>query len=140
MKILILIILFPAIASAQYFEPFTTQDYVLQSIYTAVTVIDWAQTKDFVSQGIEERNIILGKYPSQDRIDILIFSAIVVHGLITYALPRKYRFYWQSPWIVTEYVAVCYTKYDMELHGYKLTKNPPGNCEGAHKIEIIIKF
>lgn len=106
-NILLLFIFIPNIAYAQYFEPFSNQDIILQSIYTAVTVIDWMQTKDFVSKGVEELNPILGKTPSQSRIDKLIFGAIVTHGLISYTIPQKYRFYWQSLFTMIEFGTIC---------------------------------
>lgn len=138
MKLLILLLI-PVSVSAQHFKPFSGQDLILQSAYTAITIIDWSQTKEFVSQGIREMNPILGKYPSQTRIDNLIISAIVAHGLITYALPPKYRFYWQSFFIGVESIAVCNTQKNMMKNGFSLPKYNI-NCEGSHKIDFTVKF
>lgn len=51
----------------------------------ALTVIDWAQTKDLTkryNEGYYERNPVLGKYPSQGRVN----AHFAVGGLITYLI------------------------------------------------------
>ena len=51
----------------------------------ALTVADWAQTRDLTrrySEGYYERNPVLGKYPSQGRVD----THFVISGLLTYLM------------------------------------------------------
>lgn len=51
----------------------------------ALTVADWAQTRDLTrrySEGYYERNPVLGKYPSQGRVD----THFVIGGLLTYLI------------------------------------------------------
>lgn len=78
------------------------KDIILQSIFTIETLIDWKQTKTFIKNGSSETNPILGKYPSQKRIDFLIGSSILLHAGISHILPKKYRNYWQLFWIGVE--------------------------------------
>ena len=106
--ILLIIIFIPNISYAQYFEPFSTQDWVLQSVYTGFAVIDWAQTKEFRKQGRREKNGALGSEPSQDRIDLLIPTAIAADWLFIYTIKKEYRPYFQVPAIFAEFLVVLY--------------------------------
>ena len=93
--------------STDWFEPFTGEDWAYQLAYTAVTCVDWRQTQTFIKDPTKwERNPILGKYPSRTKVDIMIGSSIVVHGLISWALPPKPRRVWQFIWISIEADAV----------------------------------
>ncbi len=116
-SIIFILLLFPSAVSAQYFEPFSKQDIWLQSIYTGITVIDWMQTKKLRETGHKEMNPILGSDPDQNTIDSLILTGIVIHGLIAYALPKKYRSYWQMFFIGVEF----HTVIDNHKHGIKLS-------------------
>ena len=107
-SIIVFLLLFPSVVNAQYFEPFSKQDIWLQSIYTGVTVIDWMQTKTFRETGHKEMNPILGSDPDQKTIDSFILAGIISHGLISYALPKKYRSNWQMFFIGVETHAVIY--------------------------------
>jgi len=98
-----------ALLATEYFTSFSKQDLALQSVFTLVTCYDWVQTKEFRREGPGqkyEKNPILGKEPSQERVNTLIFGAIIGHALVTYALPKKYREYWQVSFISIEAVAV----------------------------------
>lgn len=95
---------------SEYFTDFTVRDWILQGVYTIVTCIDWAQTKKGTKDGYREGNPFLGKYPTQERIDTLIGAAILAHTGITYALPRKFRPFWQVFWIGVEYDAINHNR------------------------------
>lgn len=93
--------------SNKYFQPFTTQDKILQGTFTIVTLYDLLQTKEFRGEDRKELNPILGETPSQERVDTLIIGGIVIHGLVTYMLPIKYRVYWQMFFIGAELSTVA---------------------------------
>ena len=136
-KFLILIIMLPGIAYAQYFEPLSKKDIILQGIFTGLTFIDMMQTKKFVAKGIPETNPILSRSPSQQKIENLIFAGIVGHALVTYAIFPEYREGWQSVFIGIEHLAVCHN----HSHNYShvLDKNLDPICQ-SFTIEIVYKF
>lgn len=105
MKIL-LFALFLLIAQNSKCTPIDKQGVILQSVFTTLVCIDWAQTKKFRHRGGEETNPILGKYPSEERVDTLIASALISHAVISYLLPKKLRYIWQTVLIRSEIDAV----------------------------------
>lgn len=115
--IIFLFILIPNLAYCQYFENFSNEDIILQSIYTGVSLIDWIQTKKLRETEHKELNPILGSDPDQETIDSLILSGIIVHGLIGYILPKKYRSYWQMFFIGVE----THTIVDNHNHGVRIS-------------------
>lgn len=134
-KILFIILIFPNILyAAEFFQPLNKQDIILQSIFTIATIIDWAQTKIFVSKGIRETNVVLTPYPSQVRIDNLISAGIISHAFITYAIPIEYRQVWQSVFIGAEFAAVC-INYN---NGHGLDISEP-ICQNL-TIKVTVKF
>ncbi len=80
----------------------TKADTQRQLVYTTLHVIDWGQTRDVVFHKYPERNILLGKHPSIQQVDIYFASTLAGHILVSYLLPPKYRKYWQSFWIGAE--------------------------------------
>jgi len=110
MKRIILIIAITLPVSAygvEWFTPLDNHDIYWQTIYTAITCVDWAQTKSSMARGKrKETNPILGTKPSQHKIDTLIGAAIISHGLVTWVLPGEYRQYWQWVFISIESVVV----------------------------------
>jgi hypothetical protein len=110
-KILVIIILILGIAErseAWQPDPWTTQDTILQLSFTTVATIDWLQTKSFTREGAEETNPILGRYPSQHRINILTGAGILIHAGVSYVLPIKYRTIWQSFFLGVECMAISH--------------------------------
>jgi len=132
--LIFLIVLLPSNALCQHFEPFSDQDIILQSVFTAVTIIDWAQTKTFVSKGIHETFTPLGPEPSQTRIDTMIFAGIISHAFITYALEKEYRAIWQSLFIGFEFEAICHNDNSV-LKNYDLKPV----CKNF-KLSLVINF
>lgn len=106
-KILILFLLFPSIANgAEFFEPFSTRDTIMQTAFISLVCLDWAQTIKFSSEGKREGNRFLGEYPSKEKIDRMIFTGIVTHSLLVWAIPGDARFVFQYISVGLELFAV----------------------------------
>jgi hypothetical protein len=109
---LILTVFLILIASPAWAYTFADQwsktDTAFEAVYAGLTIVDWGQTRDIAKhpQQYSEMNPLLGKHPSLDKVDILIPTGIVAHGIISMALPPKYRRYWQVIFIGIEGVAV----------------------------------
>ncbi len=103
--ILTLIILcFPNITTAYTPDPWSKQDFILESSFAAITIVDWAQTR-YISRNPErfyEKNPILGKHPSTSKVDLYMGASILSHIVITHFLPAKWRPTWQCVWIILE--------------------------------------
>jgi len=103
--LIIFIILISCPVQAYTFaEQWTKTDSALEAVYIGSTIIDWGQTRDIAKhpQEYHEINPVLGRHPSLDTVDILIPAGIVAHGIISMALPPKYRIYWQAVFIGIE--------------------------------------
>ena len=96
----------PVNIKANYFSDFDKQELMYQSAFILTACIDWQQTKTFRALNKEEANPLLGKRPSQQKVDFYIFSGLLLHTLTTYALPKKYRLPWVSFFIITEIRAI----------------------------------
>jgi hypothetical protein len=95
---IILLVFFasPALAT----DNWTTTDKYMQVGVTVLTVIDWMQTRAIAmtrDDGYWEAiNPILGNDPSTGRVDNYFACSVVVKGLISHFLPRKWRGRWQG--------------------------------------------
>lgn len=89
-------------------EEWTTQDTQRESVFVAITAIDWSQTLQIAKRPDHyyETNIILGNHPSDSRINTLIPTAMLAHYYIATLLPRGYREAWQYAFIAVETNAV----------------------------------
>lgn len=77
-------------------DEWTKKDTTYQAVFLTLMAADWLQTKEIArNPNYYERNPILGKYPSQNEVDIYFLSTAIVHAGIAYYLPKKYRRYWQ---------------------------------------------
>lgn len=127
MKSIYLLALFLALSgpaqAAEWFTPLSSTEMQKQAISTALQAIDWRQTQTFRKQGMYERNPILGRYPSREKVDLLIGLAVILNNVGTWALPTDAvlplidvrwnpRKVWQAFWITGEAVAVA--------HNYKM--------------------
>jgi hypothetical protein len=102
----------------EWFTPLSDSEIKKQIGYTIITMIDWWQTKQFVADGIRERNPYLGPKPSQQRIDTLISVAIVGDAFVAWAIPKEFRPDWQHGSIIVESAAVlinCKNGYCLKL-------------------------
>lgn len=121
-KLILILLILPIQAQADFieeyglFEPFGAQDWIMQGVFTSLVYIDWRQTKRFREDGIAETNPILGKYPSQQKVDNLIFLGAVSHVFISWALPKKYRATWQVGFSFIELNAVINNKNNNETY------------------------
>jgi len=103
MKILICLILFLVSCGGSW----TKEDTALQLTYTVLHVADWNQTLQIVdSEDHEETNVILGRHPSKDEVNIYFASTLMAHYYVAHILPKPYRSYWQMVWIGIEYDVV----------------------------------
>lgn len=95
---LILILCFiPAVATAA--DPWTKQDVALEATYILLHALDWGQTRQIArapDRYYEALNPLLGRHPSQGRVDAYFALSTIAHAGITHLLPAKYRPYWQG--------------------------------------------
>jgi hypothetical protein len=115
--LIFLLILIPyPVQAYQFCENWTKTDTSFESIYVGLTIIDWGQTRDIAKhpQQYSEMNPFLGKHPSLDKVDTIIPLGIVAHGLVSMALPPKYRRYWQVLFIGGE-IAAVWNNYNVGL-------------------------
>ena len=97
--ILAAILTMPAMAR----EPWTTQDKILEGIFTASMAMDYRQTSNIHTGPWHEENSILGRFPSQASINEYFFATTALHAAITNLLPAgKIRTAWQCAWIGLE--------------------------------------
>ncbi len=96
--IVAILILLPVNAAA--FDEWTKEDIILQSLQTAITAVDWLQTREIaVNDDYWESNPILGKYPTTQEVDRYFLCTELLKIGFTHVLPQKYRKYWLMFWI-----------------------------------------
>lgn len=98
--------------AAQRRTPF---DYGMAIGSTALIVADWSQTSHFPKRDITERNLILGKHPSEGRINTLIGLAVLANVSASF-LPKTPRRIWHGVVLVVESWAVV----DNLSKGYRI--------------------
>jgi hypothetical protein len=78
----------------------STGDYVLQFSFSALQVVDIMQTRYFLDHDLyPESNPITGAHPSRLRLGSYMAAVLAGHALVSAALPKPYRTYWQILWI-----------------------------------------
>ncbi len=106
MSLILLKLMNPSVALADevWFTPFSWYDYALEATYFGVTSMDWSQTQQIANDPAHyhEMNPLLGQHPSLANVNVLIPSAMALHALIAYALPKPFREVWQMAWIGVE--------------------------------------
>jgi hypothetical protein len=104
MRFLTILLFLPSLA---FGDDWTTADSVRQGVFTGLNLIDCEQTKKFIrNPHMYEKNPIMGRHPSQTRINNLCALSIVGHAGVSYLLPRGWRDGWQYIWIGVEAEAV----------------------------------
>jgi hypothetical protein len=95
--LLILIIALFLSTSVSAIDEWTETDNALQITYSFLQIIDGVQTYQKLKHPdrFEETNPILGKHPSKDDLILYNFSCLILHGIVSYCLPKKYRRSWQ---------------------------------------------
>jgi len=84
------------------------EDTYRELAWTALLAVDYMQTRTIVQNPDKyfEYNPIIGKHPSQKNVDIYMASCAIIHPVISYYLPPKYRKVWQYVTIGIELGAV----------------------------------
>jgi hypothetical protein len=88
-------------------DPWTPTQYALEGSYQAALLCDWRQTSDFhktwkptwgggTSYGVAEVNPLLGRHPSQAKINEMCAMSSIGHVLISEVLPSGWRTAWQG--------------------------------------------
>jgi len=105
-KILIIALIF--FATPVFASDWTREDTYRELAWTALLVVDYGQTMNIARhpERFREYNPILGKHPSQSSVSIYVLSAAIIHPIISYYLPPKYRKVWQHITIAVEVGAV----------------------------------
>jgi hypothetical protein len=146
--IMIFIILLVGLVGSGVFaytpDPWTTQDTILQSAFTGITLIDIWQTYNFlytsqhtyqytteqeytnIKTGNKENrtqthtgqyyetNFFLGENPSKFKFFTLTSLALLSHLFISYILPYPFRTIWQIAWSCIE-IKYVYHNYQMGI-------------------------
>lgn len=103
MKALASLVLLTLPLTAQ--STWTSADTAREAAVVAVSAADWGQTLNIQERSRDtqlsndwtrhddwhEENPLLGRYPSRARINTYFASTIVLHGVIAYLLPPKWR-------------------------------------------------
>lgn len=92
-------------ASAQDFD---TTDKALYAAAQGATIIDWAQTRSFIKQPdkFAEGNPLLGRNPSQGRVDAFMAGRLGLQHLLFTSVPEAYRKPVMIGFAVTSWAAV----------------------------------
>jgi hypothetical protein len=88
----------------------TSEDVYRQMAFITVSAIDWRQTQRIANspEKWRELNPVLGEHPTQKRVNVYFFSAIVAHTVIAALLPKECRKNWQYFWTGAQGAAVSW--------------------------------
>lgn len=65
-------------------------DYAREAVALGLTVVDWGQTRDIRHHaGMKELNPILGREPSDGKVNGYFATVMILHPLVTAALPKQ---------------------------------------------------
>lgn len=86
----------------------TREDTYRELTFQGLLVVDYLQTRTIVRNPDKyfEYNPIIGKHPNQKNVDIYMVSCAIIHPVVSYYLPPKYRKVWQYVTIGIEAGAV----------------------------------
>lgn len=103
MKFFVLLILLIATPLQAWPDKWRTQDTVAESALAGLAIIDYCQSLEMIhDKTYKERNPFLPEHPTRCQYLAFGISALALHAGITYMLPRKYRWFWQSVGITFE--------------------------------------
>ena len=76
--LLTFLLLFSSVTNAEN-KPWTDTEKQLFVAHTALVVADWSQTRYIAKhpETYSEQNILLGKHPSMDKVDLLFASTVI---------------------------------------------------------------
>lgn len=93
---ILLILSFPAHAWSDW----STTERALFTASSAAMIADWATTRNAARHdwpgGTYEQNIVLGRYPHQDRVDIYFVTLLITNYFIADYLPGDHRKFYLS--------------------------------------------
>jgi len=123
-KLIVICCLFCA-SNSFAFDEWTNTNTALQVTYSILHILDWGQTLHQAKQNwkytktisnsngttctaykIEESNFILGDHPSQTKVNLYFASTLLLHPVVSYALPKVWRESWQTAGIGLEIYVV----------------------------------
>ena len=88
-------------------DTWSCDDTTREAIYLTLHVVDWGQTRDIVQRDdIFETNPILGTDPTTSEVNRYFILTGLLHAGVSYALPSKYRKYWQNITIAVQATVV----------------------------------
>ena len=95
------------------FEGWTKADTTRQVAYTALHVMDWAQTTEIARSNGEYyeaglAGIVIGEHPEESAVHVYFASTLLLQTAISAMLEPKYRAAWQYVWIGAEGVTVAH--------------------------------
>ena len=88
----------------QFAQDWHWQDTALEGAFTAEVVVDLGQTL-YISEHPKEYyelNPLLPRHPSKDQVWCACIIGAGLHAIVSMALPKKYRTWWQGTTIVLE--------------------------------------
>lgn len=92
MKAVLLAVLLLIAAPAQAFDDWEMHDKVLLGTAELTLAVDWLQTLEIAkSPRWTEANVILGKYPSVQKVNIYFASSMLLTYVMAEALPNGWR-------------------------------------------------
>lgn len=85
-------------------DQWTRTHTVLEIIYIAVALTDWAQTRRIAAHPDRwrEYNPLLDDHPTRTRVDSFFITTVIFHAGLSYALPPHYRTRWQAVTIAAQ--------------------------------------
>jgi hypothetical protein len=91
-------------------SPWTRGDTYRQSAVIGLMAVDHHQTREIAAhpEKWEEYNPILGRHPSEGKVDAYFLSLAAGHTAIAAVLPRKWRSFWQYLYIGAEGICVVH--------------------------------
>jgi len=99
-------------------DPWTLLDTTLEASGAALQLVDWSTTLNDARPkywdgerwviAVESWNPILGRRPSEAKVNVYFAGTLLAHAAIAYALPRPWRTLWQVAWIGMEADADAY--------------------------------
>ena len=104
LAIFLILIASPAWAEYKFADQWNWQDSVLEGVFAAEVAVDLGQTlyqSEHPNQ-YEEMNPLLPRHPSKDQVWGACIIGAGLHAVVSMALPKKYRTWWQSLTIMLE--------------------------------------
>jgi hypothetical protein len=104
LTIFLILIASPALAEYKFAQDWHWQDIVLEGAFAAEVAVDLGQTLYIEEHPKEyyELNPFLPRHPTKDQVWGACIIGAGLHAIVSMALPKKYRTWWQGTTIVLE--------------------------------------